>query len=134
MDNPETSENPESSQTPQTPQTNTGSDQGKTVAIISYLAWIGWIIALVMHSSNKSSIGAYHLRQTLTLHLLAIAVYILQFIVFFAAGPLGILVWALWIGLLVLWVMGFMAAINGQEKPIPVIGEKANEWFGNAFK
>ena len=131
MDNPETPQDPQPSQTP---QVTTGSDQGKTIAIISYLTWLGWIIALVMHSSNKSSIGAYHLRQTLMLHLTAIAFYILQFILFFAGGFLGFIIWIAWIGLLVLWVMGFISAINGEEKPIPLIGEKANEWFGGAFK
>lgn len=134
MDNPEIPQNPQDPQLPQTQQATTDSDQGKTIAIISYLTWLGWIIALVMHSSNKSSLGAYHLRQTLMLHLTAIGFYILQFILFFAGGFLGFIIWIAWVGLLVLWVMGFISAINGEEKPIPVIGAKANEWFGNAFK
>ena len=115
------------------PQATSGSDRGKTIAVISYLTWLGWIIALVMHSSNKSSIGAYHLRQTLMFHLTAMGFYILQSILFFAGGFLGFIIWIA-LGLLVLWVMGFISAINGEEKPIPVIGQKANEWFGGAFK
>lgn len=131
MDNPETPQDPE---TPQTPQVTSDNDQGKTIAIISYLTWLGWIIALVLHSSNKSSLGAYHIRQTLMLYLISIGFYILQFILFFAGGFLGFIIWIVWVGLLVLWVMGFISAINGEEKPIPLIGEKANEWFGGAFK
>jgi uncharacterized membrane protein len=33
------------------------------------------------------------------------------------------------IGSLILWVMGLVAAVNGEQKPIPVIGEKAQEIF-----
>ena len=33
------------------------SEDGKTIAIISYITLIGWIIALVMHQSNKTSLG-----------------------------------------------------------------------------
>ncbi len=33
------------------------------------------------------------------------------------------------IAFLVLWIMGFIAAINGEEKPMPLIGEKAQELF-----
>ena len=36
---------------------------GKTIAIISYLTWIGWIIAFVLYNSNKSKLAAYHLRK-----------------------------------------------------------------------
>jgi uncharacterized membrane protein len=35
----------------------------------------------------------------------------------------------LWIGLVVLWVLGLVAAINGEEKPIPVIGPMAQSTF-----
>jgi uncharacterized membrane protein len=35
----------------------------------------------------------------------------------------------LWIGLVILWVLGLVAAINGEEKPIPVIGPMAQSTF-----
>src|SRR5204863_186615 len=49
---------------------------GKTIAILSYFTWIGWIIAFVLYNSNKSQLAAYHLRQSLTLMILGILVYI----------------------------------------------------------
>jgi uncharacterized membrane protein len=102
---------------------------GKTIAIISYFTWIGWIVAMVMHGSNKSQIGAYHLRQSLALMILSILVYIVQIMLIF----IPFLGWAiailLWIGLVVLWVLGLIAAINGEEKPIPVIGVPAQNIF-----
>jgi hypothetical protein len=29
--------------------------------------------------------------------------------------------------------MGFIAAVNGQMKPMPVVGELYQKWFGTAF-
>jgi len=114
-------------ETNQAPATS-GMD-GKTIAIISYFTWIGWIIAFVMHNNNKTQIGAYHLRQSLALMILSILVYIIQIMLIF----IPFLGWAiavlLWIGLVVLWVFGLIAAINAQEKPIPVIGSLAQNIF-----
>ena len=102
---------------------------GKTIAIISYFTWIGWIIAFVLYNSNKSQLAAYHLRQTLALMILGILVYIIQIMLIF----IPFLGWAiailLWIVLVVLWVLGLVAAINGEEKPMPVIGPMAQDTF-----
>lgn len=107
-------------------------DNGKTVAIVSYLSIIGWIIALVLHNNNKTSLGAYHLRQTITLYIIAIALGIAEsFLVFipFIGWLIGIAFIFLFIGIFVLWIIGFIAAINGQEKSMPVIGSKSQKWF-----
>ncbi|HEX6847141.1 MAG TPA: hypothetical protein VF144_09195 [Chitinophagaceae bacterium] len=118
-----------STETNPTPAPAASGIDGKTIAIISYLTWIGWIIAFVLHNSNRSQIGAYHLRQTLALMILGILCYILQIMLLF----IPIIGWAiialLWIGLVVLWVVGLIAAINGQEKPMPVIGPLAQNIF-----
>jgi uncharacterized membrane protein len=63
-------------------------DDGKTTAIVSYITLIGWLIAyFAMHQSKKTSLGSYHLRQTLLLFICAIvyqiAVYIVTMIVEF---------------------------------------------------
>jgi uncharacterized membrane protein len=116
-----------SNETNQAPATS-GVD-GKTIAIISYFTWIGWIIAFVLYNSNKSQLAAYHLRQSLALMILCIIVYIVQRMLIF----IPFLGWAvaalLWIGLVVLWVLGLVAAVNGQEKPMPVIGPMAQDMF-----
>lgn len=118
------------------PQTQAGNtvqtDNGKTVAIISYLSIIGWVIALVMHNGNKTPLGAYHLRQTIPLYIAGIVVWILQlFIVLlpYIGFAIDTLLTFVYIALAILWLIGFIAAINGQEKPIPLIGKKSQEWF-----
>src|SRR4051812_38946794 len=92
-------------------------DNGKTVAIVSYITLIGWIIALIMHSSHKTRLGAYHLRQMLGLIILGVAIAILSIpLIMIPFLGWGIL-WVLRVGILVLWLMGLIAAANGEEKP-----------------
>ena len=116
-----------SNETNQAPATS-GVD-GKTIAIISYFTWIGWIIAFVLHSSNKSQIGAFHLRQTLALMILGILAYIVQIMLIFVPFLGWAIICLIWLGLLVLWIFGLVAAVNGQEKPMPVIGPLAQNIF-----
>src|SRR5690348_9335002 len=96
--------------------------QDKTVAIVSYLTLIGFIVAALMQNSKKTDFGAFHLRQALGLILTWFAVMICQFILLFIPiiGWLcGLLLWA---GLLALWIMGLISAIKGETKPVPVLG------------
>jgi uncharacterized membrane protein len=84
---------------------------GKAIAIISYLTLIGWVIALILHGNNKSDIGAFHLRQALGLGVLSMI---------FAFIP--ILGWILNIGVLVLWILGLISAVQGEKKAVPLVG------------
>lgn len=114
------------------PQTN--ADQGKTIAIISYITLIGWIIALVMHGSNKTSLGAYHLRQALGVMILAISVTIIRiplFFIPFIGWAVGL---ALSIGILIFWILGLVAAANAEEKPLPLVGAMFQNWFASIGK
>ena len=106
---------------------------GKTIAIISYFTLIGWIIAFVLYSSNKSKLAIYHIRQSLALIILWAVCYAIRVVLLFAPFAGWIIYrlwWVLMIGLLVLWIMGLISAINGEEKPVPVIGNKAQEILG----
>ncbi len=111
----------------------TASDTGKVTAILSYMTLVGWVVALVMHQSQKTALGAYHLRQSLLLFLVILFAY--AAILFVAVVPLlgwliGILaIPVVGLGSLILWAMGLIAAVNGEQKPIPVLGEKAQEVF-----
>jgi uncharacterized membrane protein len=117
------------------PSSLPASDQGKTVAMVCYIFWIGWIIAFVMHHNNKTALGAYHLRQTLLLFLIGIAgwvaIAILAFIPFIgwlAGMVIGLVVY---VGGFVVWLLGLISAVNGEQKPMPLIGEEAQKLFHN---
>lgn len=101
--------------------------KGKTVAILSYCTLIGWIIAIILHQSDKTKFGAYHLRQALGLFIIgvgsAIVISILGWLLFF----LFFLIPFINIGMLVLLIIGIINAANGQTKPLPLIGELSNK-------
>ena len=93
-------------------------EEGKTMAIISYLTWIGLLIAFIMNNDKKNEFAKFHIRQALLLTLAAIVVSFIPLLNFF-----------LWIAIFVLWVIGFIGAINGEEKKVPLLGEYAQDWF-----
>lgn len=104
---------------------NKTDTRGKEIAIISYITIIGLIAAFIMNSEKKSDFAYYHIRQVLGLALTGIALWFI--------GIIPILGWLVLIFgsflLLIMWVMGLINAINGKEKPVPVLGKKYEEWF-----
>ncbi|MDR1282627.1 MAG: hypothetical protein LBK99_17665 [Opitutaceae bacterium] len=112
------------------------SSEDKTVAIVSYLTLIGFIVAIILHGNKKTRLGAFHLRQVLILIIASIAVsfvlgiFLVIPLVNFIAIFAGIIVY---LGFFVIWILGLVAAINGQQKPLPVIGKYADKWFPILF-
>jgi len=120
-----------------TMQPNAASEaEGKTAGIISYFTLIGWLIAyFAMHKDKKTEIGSYQLRQTLLLHIASIIAgwglgfVIGALVISTGIGPLVYLSYLVNIAFFVLWIIGFIGAVNGVKKPIPLIGEKAQTTF-----
>ena len=80
----------------------------KTTGIVGYLTWIGFIIAVCAGDKEGAK---FHLNQSL---------------VIFLFGLLSIIpclgrVWGIF--LFVCWIMGLIAAINQEEKEVPLIGK-----------
>lgn len=112
--------------------------EDRTVGIVSYITLIGFIIALVLYGQpgKKTAFNSFHLRQNLGL-------LVLSFVVFFGLSILGfipvvnLLVFVLYpvctIGFFVLWIIGLLGAVNGETKPVPVVGLKIQEFFKNVF-
>jgi uncharacterized membrane protein len=102
----------------------------KTTAWVSYLTIVGWVIALVTHynKNSKSSLATFHLRQSFGIFAIGFGLYFVFFTLIFIPflSPLFSLIG---LGLLILWVMGLIAALNGEEKPIPVVGPLFQQWF-----
>ena len=107
----------------------TGTED-RTVAIVAYITIIGFIIAIVMHGSKKTPLGSYHLRQALGLFITAVVCWMVLIII-------PIIGWLLipfvMLGILVLAIMGLVSAAGGQQKPVPILGAKYQQWFANAF-
>ncbi|MCL6267032.1 YtxH domain-containing protein [Flagellimonas myxillae] len=93
-------------------------ESGKTVAIVAHLTVIGWIIAIIMNSSNKTELGSFYVRQVLGIFLVGL---VLAFI------PIVNLIG--WIFPLILWIVSIVGAINGKQKPVFLVGELFQNWF-----
>jgi len=104
------------------------TDNGKMIGIIAYLSLIGWIIAFVMHNSNKTELGAFHIRQMLGIVIVGFALYICNIVLAIAIGS-AILGWVIQIAMFVFWLIGFMGALQGEKKPVPLLGEQFQDWF-----
>jgi uncharacterized membrane protein len=118
---------------PPAPAAAASAAEDRTVAILAYITIIGFIIAIVMHGSKKTALGAYHLRQALGLFITGFVFWPCSIVLVFIPilGWLAIMV--AWIALLVFILMGLIGAASGQQKPVPVLGEKYQKWFANAF-
>ncbi len=92
-------------------------ENGKVAAIVSYFGLLGWVVALILNNGKKSLFAKFHLRQSLMLNIA------------FLIGMIPIIGWILAIAVLVLWIIGLLGAINGEEKKVPFLGDKAQEWF-----
>ncbi len=103
----------------------------KTTSWVSYLWWIGWIISLVTSNnmSPKPPLVVFHLRQSLGLLAISTALWILNWMLIFSFSGWYWIYMILSIGLFVLWLIGLIAAVQGEEKPVPVLGPLFQQWF-----
>lgn len=80
----------------------------KTTSIVAYLTWIGLVIALLAGDKEGAK---FHLNQALVIMLFSLLSLI----------PCIGWIWAIF--MLVCWIMGLIAAINQEEKEVPLIGK-----------
>ena len=80
----------------------------KTTGIVAYITWIGLLIALVAGDMEGAK---FHVNQALVIMLFSLLSVI----------PCIGWIWAVF--MLVCWIMGLIAAINEEEKPVPLIGQ-----------
>lgn len=122
------------------------SDEDKTVAILAYITLIGFIIAIVQHSSNKTKLGAYHLRQAVGFMITGIAMSIILVLIALPMLGMGLrnvadyatfiylISFVIWIGLFVCLIISIINAASGRLKPAPIFGRLFEKWLVNLFK
>lgn len=79
----------------------------KTTGIVAYFTWVGLAIA-VLAGDRKGA--KFHINQSLVIWLFSL----LRHIPFVG--------WAWVVFILICWIMGLAAAINQEEKEVPLIG------------
>ena len=93
------------------------TQQGKKIATISYITIIGTLIAFTMNSEEKNEFAAFHIRQSLGI-----------FVTFFGFGYIigyfnsWMVTSAFWVFIFVLWLYGFLGALDGQTRSVPILG------------
>lgn len=101
-----------------------GGHDPKVIAMLSYVTILGWIAAVVLNNP-KSRLASFHIRQSLGLMLVFAAANVVMMV--------PILGWIIavpvLIGCFVLWVIGFVAALNGETRRVPYLGDQFQEWF-----
>lgn len=112
--------------TPQSTEIKNGTTD-KTMGIVAYLTVFGLIAAMVMNKEPKNAFASYHIRQSLGLCVTGIGLFVI--------GLVPLIGWLIsivgTIFIVILWLLGFINALNGHEKPVPLLGEKYSEWFKN---
>ena len=105
---------------------NQAVHEGKSIAIISYITWIGTLVAFIMNNDKKNSFAAFHIRQMIGLSIFSLAN---TFIVSRYAENWTTAIIS--IALFILWVIGFIGAFQGEEKKVPLLGDLFQDWFRN---
>lgn len=80
----------------------------KTTSIVAYLTWIGLLLAILAGDKEGAK---FHINQALV-----ILLFSLLSIIPCLGGIWGIF-------MVVCWIMGLIAAINQEEKEVPLIGK-----------
>ncbi len=95
-------------------------DEGKTIAIISYVTLLGTLIAYFMNKDKNNEFAKFHIGQALRAGLAGIVISIIATILVKVTGIgiLGYLAYAGW----VLAILGLINAINGKTEKIPLVG------------
>ena len=87
----------------------------RLLSVISYITWIGWIIAFIL--SDK--VTTQHVNQALALNIIGILISagnrIDSSIIHWAAGIIALIA-------LILTIMGIVRAVQMSDKPLPIIG------------
>lgn len=96
-------------------------EEGKTIAIISYITLIGTLIAYLMNNDKKNEFAKFHIGQALRAWLAGIVVSILSVILVSMTG-IGLFGYLTYTGL-VLAILGLINAMNGKMEKIPLVGD-----------
>ena len=102
------------------------NDKGKNTAIVAYMTIIGSVVAIFMNQEeNKTDFGSFHIRQGLGIFL---SFFLLGYFVGYADS--WMVSGAFYLFYFILWIYGFLGALQGQKKEIPLLGK----FFQNLFK
>lgn len=103
----------------------TTPEQGKNIAITSYITIIGTVIAMIQNNEARNTFASFHIKQALGLMLSFFALgYLIGYFDSWAVTS------AFYLFFFILWIYGFIGALSGKMNLIPIVGPL----FQKAFK
>jgi uncharacterized membrane protein len=114
-----------------------GEDYDKTISILAYIPFVGWIIALILNSDKQvgeKAYNAYHLRQGLGLFIAYLLYSILNWLVTWIPGIGYLIDSIIVISFVLIALLGITNAYRGYKKPLPFFGETINKILTGAFE
>lgn len=97
---------------------------GKTIAIISYVTWIGTLIAFLINNRQRNLFASFHIRQAIGISIFSLinSFILLNFIDLWIVGSIGMV-------LFVFRIIGIIGALQNKERKIPFIADLFQDWF-----
>lgn len=95
----------------------------KLTDIVAYITPLGLILAFVFGDRENSR---FHLNQALVLTLTSLLMDVLRRVIGWlplVGWMAKVVIWLLGIALGIFWLIGFISALAGTEKKVPVLGE-----------
>lgn len=96
---------------------------GKNMAVISYITFVGMIIAYFMNREDKHEFATWHIKNMFGLLLLLLIAQVSHAYVDSLVGD--IFWWAAFIG----WIFSLVMAVLNKKSAIPFLSEKFQTWF-----
>jgi uncharacterized membrane protein len=111
------------------PEGKKTSDNDKIMGVLAYL---GVLVLIPLLAAKDSKFAQFHAKQGLTLFLGEVILFVLNWVVtiilFSSVAGLGIgsllsiVLWVVGVLFVVLSIIGIINVINGEQKPLPVVG------------
>lgn len=101
----------------------TNSPQGKSKAIIAYITFIGFFIAISMNRDDKDAFATWHIKNMFGLLILLFTSLFFQYNALFLVGDF------LYVVSFVFWAYSLVMAALNRTQGIPYVSKKFQTWF-----
>lgn len=97
--------------------------KGKSKAIIAYITFIGFFIAISMNGDDKDAFTTWHIKNMFGLLLLLFISIVFQYNELFIVGDV------FYVLAFVFWVFSILMAMANKTQGIPFLSKKFQTWF-----
>tara|TARA_A100000171_G_scaffold53136_1_gene77648 strand:- start:20873 stop:21193 length:321 start_codon:yes stop_codon:yes gene_type:complete len=96
---------------------------GKTKAVIAYITFIGFFIAVTMNKDKPEAFATFHIKNMFGLLLMLLVAVVTQFHINLLAGDI-----LYWISV-AFWAFSLAMAATNKKAGVPFLSRKFQTWF-----